>query len=810
MGFPQRYDPAEAERRWQETWARDGIYEFAPDDDRPIFAIDTPPPTVSGEIHIGHVYSYVQAEAMARFWRMQGFNVYYPFGFDDNGLPTERYVERTRGLRARDVGREAFISACLDVSREVEDRFEAFWKSLGMSVDWRLRYSTIDAQARRTSQWSFLDLYRCGLVYRTQAPNPWCVECQTAIAQAEMDDAERRTTFYTLSFGLDGADATLPIATTRPELLPACVAVFVHPDDGRFAGLVGQQATTPLFGRRVPILADPAVDPQKGSGAVMCCTFGDATDVAWWRAHSLPLIPLVTRQGRLGEEGGPYAGQTLAEARASILADLRAAGLISAERPAEQSIRVHERCGTPLEILETRQWFIRVLDAKEALLEAGRRISWHPAHMQTRYEHWVTNLSWDWCISRQRFFGVPFPLWHCDACGAVVLAEQHQLPIDPSSAAPPHPCACGNADLRPEEDVMDTWATSSVSPQIAGQMLADPQLFGRLFPMQLRPQAHDIIRTWAFSTIVKSHYHFGTIPWETLMISGHGLDASGHSIHKSKGNSPIAPGALIGRYGADAVRYWACGGSVGADQPLNEEAMKQGGRLVTKLWNAARFVAGQLDGFDPAAPAPALLPTDRALLSWLQRLILRATERMRAYDYAGARDAAERFFWGTFCDYYLELVKSRLYDGTGDQRRAAQYTLYHALHTVLKLLAPILPHITEEIYQRLFASGGGSIHRAAWPVADEALLDPEGERTGAALLELTDHIRRFKTARGMGLGTALARLTLSPADATLRRALEQAAPDLRSITRAQAIDFAGEDDAGYEATESGLRLLVQP
>jgi valyl-tRNA synthetase len=848
MGFPQRYDAAQAERRWQETWARAHIYEFVPDDARPIFAIDTPPPTVSGEIHIGHVYSYVQAEAMARFWRMQGYNVYYPFGFDDNGLPTERFVERRRGIRARDLSRPEFIAACLEVSRETEDRFEAFWKGLGMSIDWRFRYSTIDPSARRTSQWSFLDLYRKGLVYRAQAPNPWCVECQTAIAQAEMEDAERTTTFYTLTFqaasrksqiaeeAMIDAIRDLPIATTRPELLPACVAVFVHPEDERFAHLVGWDAITPLFGRRVPILADAAVDPRKGSGAVMCCTFGDTTDVAWWQAHELPLIALVTRQGRLSEDGGPYAGLRLTEARERIVADLRAQGLLSDARETPQSVRVHERCKTPLEILETNQWFIRILDAKQAWLDAGRKIIWHPAHMLARYEHWVENLSWDWCISRQRFYGVPFPLWHCDRCGAVVLADETQLPVDPTAAAPSRACDCGNAELRPETDVMDTWATSSVSPQIAAQMLDDPALYARLFPMRMRPQAHDIIRTWAFYTIVKSHYHFGTIPWETLMISGHGLDPAGRSIHKSLGNSPVAPSALIARYGADAVRYWACGGSVGTDQPINEDAMKQGTRLITKLWNAARFIAGHLDYHTderrttndemlPDTPdlssfvlrpsseiLPHLCMTDQALLSWLQRLIARATASFQAYDYAAARDATERFFWGMLCDNYLEWVKGRLYDGADEQRRAAQYTLYHALHAILKLFAPIMPHVTEEIYQHLYGSsatsGRDSIHLSAWPLADEALIDVDAERAGEALLALTASVRRWKSARKIGLGAELARLTIATADDGLRTALEGAVADLRSVTRAREIVFAAAG-GGFEEAAPGLRAQVE-
>lgn len=816
MGFASRYSPAEREQHWQTLWAERGVYEFDPADPRPVFSIDTPPPTVSGEIHIGHVYSYVQAEAMARFWRMQGYNVFYPFGFDDNGLPTERYVEKQRGIRAHAVARADFIAACLEVSEEVEGRFERFWKRLGMSVDWRMRYSTIDPLARRTAQWSFLDLYRKGLVYRAQSPNPWCVECQTAIAQAEMDDVERTTTFTTLAFGIADSDEAAPllIATTRPELLPACVAVFVHPADARFAHLIGRAAIVPLFERRVPILADPAVDPQKGSGAVMCCTFGDATDVAWWRSHNLPLIPLVTRQGRLSAAGGPYAGLTLTAARAQILADLEAAGLLRGTSAAAQTVRVHERCGTPLEILETSQWFVRILDAKAELLEAGRRITWHPAHMQARYEHWVANLNWDWCISRQRAFGVPFPVWHCDRCGATVLADEAHLPVDPTRDAPPsHRCADADANatacLRPDTDVMDTWATSSVSPQIAARMLDDPALYARLFPMQLRPQAHDIIRTWAFYTIVKSHFHFGTIPWQTLMISGHGLDPLGRSIHKSHGNSPIAPLTLIERHGADAVRYWACGGSVGSDQPINEEAMKQGARLVAKLWNAARLIAPHLEEA-PLAVAQCELPADRALRSWLQRLISQATERFRAYEYAAARDATERFFWSVFCDNYLEWVKGRLYADGSAERDAARQTLATTLRALLKLFAPIIPHITEEIYQQLFATqaGGGSIHVAAWPQADPALLDNEAERAGSALLALTTAVRRYKSARNLSLGAPLERLTIAVADPTLRSLLEQSATDLASVTRARELSFVAEADETFAAIEPGLWLRL--
>ena len=740
---------------------------------------------------------------MVRFWRMRGENVYYPFGFDDNGLPTERYIEKSQGIRAREVGRDAFITACLRTTEEVEARFEAFWQRLGISADWRLRYSTIGERARRTSQWSFLDLYRKGRIYHAQAPNPWCSECQTAIAQAEIDDAEREATFYDLRLTIDdlrlpqvAGNLALTIATTRPELLAACVAVFVHPDDERFAPHVGQFAITPLFGRRVPILADPLVDPAKGSGAVMCCTFGDTTDVTWWRTHNLPLIPLIGRDGRLTEHAAAYAGMTLAEAKRRIIADLREAGALIGEQPLRQSVRAHERCGTPLEILETRQWFIRVLDLKAELLAAGRAITWQPDYMRTRYEHWVENLGWDWCISRQRFYGVPFPLWHCAGCGAVILADEAQLPVDPLTTAPPRGCDCGG-ELLPERDVLDTWATSSLSPQIAGQMLDNPAQFGRIFPFALRPQAHDIIRTWAFATIVKAHLHHASIPWKTVLISGFGLDPRGNKLSKSKGNAAHSPDALLDSSSADAVRYWACGGRAGADQVLDEDTIKRGTKLVTKLWNAARLIEragnrgeGTEQLLQSLAPSPQpLAPLDRAMLSWLQRLVQRATAQMEAYEYAAAMEATERFFWATLCDNYLELGKGRMYDGAAEKQDGLRTALHDILHTLLRLFAPFLPFVTEEIWSHLYTEGGDSIHQAAWPSANDALLDEAAEQAGAAIFEILAQVRRYKSDHKLSLGAPLAHLTVF-APPALHTALAASTADLRSATRAVELRLA--------------------
>lgn len=813
--IPKQYNAQEAEARVQRFWADQQIFAFDREDQsRPVYAIDTPPPTVSGQLHLGHVYSYSQAEFMARFWRMRGYNVYYPMGYDDNGLPTERLVEQRRQIRAQEVGREAFVRACLALSHEIEQEYEAIWRRLGLSIDWRYTYSTIDDWSRRTSQWSFIDLYRKGRVYRAAAPTIWNPVMQTAIAQAELADLERETRFVTLSFRLEDG-AILPIATTRPELLPACVAIFVHPEDGRFQPLVGQQARTPLFDRAVPILADPKADPAKGTGAVMCCTFGDVTDIDWWREHKLPLIGVIERDGRLNSQAGPYAGLTVAEARERIIADLKAAGLLTEERVIPQTVRVHERDDTPVEYIETRQWFIRVLDQRERLLEAGRAIRWVPQEMQARYEDWVAGLAWDWAISRQRFFGVPFPVWTCRGCGEIILAEESQLPVDPLVSQPLQPCpACGGSDFEPETDVMDTWATSSVSPQVAGRWLAEPELYRRVFPMKLRPQAHDIIRTWAFYTIAKSLYHFDRLPWSAVVISGHGLSPSGDKISKSRGNSQAGPLETMDRYSADAVRYWAAGAGFGRDSWISEEQFKIGQKLVTKLWNVFRFSMTFLADFQPPADlATGLTPTDRWLLARLQQAIEQATAQFEAYEFARARATAEDFFWNVLADNYIEMAKQRLYGAEpAEGRAAACYTLYQGLLSVIKLLAPFMPHITEEIYQRYFSrfEGARSIHLAQWPTGQPDWAGDEAAQIGAELIAIATEVRRFKSSSQRSLGAELARLILVTEDESLKQALDQALVDIQSVTRAREVIFqaAGLNGVAVNRVSDALAIEI--
>jgi valyl-tRNA synthetase len=792
MKLSKRYNPRTAEPRIQAFWEQSGVYRFSTEGQGQVYSIDTPPATVSGNLHLGHCYSYSQPDFMARFWRMNGYNVYYPMGYDDNGLPTGRYVERRTGASAAEIGRQAFVAQCLAMGEEMGKEYEALWRRLGLSVDWRYTYRTIDEPSVRIAQRSFLDLYEKKLIYRRKAPSIWCPECGTAIAQADLEDLERKSTFYTLAFQLKNG-GPLPIATTRPELLPACVAVFVHPEDERFRLLEGQQVSVPLFGQSVPLLTDPSADPDKGTGVVMCCTFGDVTDVHWWYTHRLPLIKAIDRQGCLTHEAGEYAGLTVHGARRQIVEALEKHDLLLGQRAIAQSVRIHERCDTAVEYIVTPQWFTRVLDFREELVALGEQITWHPPHMKARYRQWVENLGWDWCLSRQRAFGVPFPVWYCRECGEIVLADRDALPVDPTQRTPTQACPCGCNDLIPEKDVMDTWATSSLTPQIAGRWLADPTLYERLFPMALRAQAHEIIRTWAFYTIVKSFHHFGTLPWQEVAISGWGIAGEGMGkISKSRGGGPMTPVEMIEKYSADAVRYWAASTAFGKDAVISEEKIQTGYKLVNKLWNVARFSQRFLLTYAPPGKdsnLPRLSPADRWILSRTQRLVRRTTELMRNYDYAAAKSETESFFWTELADNYLEMAKLRLYDEMCATGEGARYALYHTLLATLKLFAPFVPHVTEQIYQGVFAEKEKrrSIHIAHWPVADPRFQDDEVETIGEILTAITTAVRRYKSEHSLSLGSELKQLQLATDDPALIVALWEAEDDLTSVTRAQTI-----------------------
>jgi valyl-tRNA synthetase len=793
------------EEKWVARWEADQVHRF--DRTRPrdeIYAIDTPPPTVSGSLHVGHVFSYTHTDLIARYQRMRGKAVFYPMGWDDNGLPTERRVQNYFGVRcdpslpydpaftppdkpgkhAVPVSRPNFIELCARLTAEDERAFEHLWRYLGLSVDWSMTYATIDRRAQRISQRSFLRLLRRGLAYQLEAPTLWDVDFRTAVAQAELEDREQPGAYHRVRFARpDGG--FVEIDTTRPELIPACVALVAHPDDERYRPLFGSEVITPLFRARVPVMPHQLADPGKGSGMAMICTFGDLTDVIWWRELGLPVRAVIQPNGALrpvswgapGWESADAAGAqahydqltglSAAKARAKIVDLLGASGdLVGEPRPITHAVKFYEKGDRPLEIVTSRQWFIRTLDARESLLRRGHDLQWHPPYMSARFENWVHGLNGDWCISRQRFFGVPFPVWYPvrdDGSvdhGAPLLAAEERLPVDPSTDAPDgfqQEQRDRPGGFTGDPDVMDTWATSSLTPQIAAGWEEDPDLFARVFPMDLRPQAHDIIRTWLFYTVLRAELQHGSLPWSNAAISGFVLDPERKKMSKSRGNV-VTPLALLEEHGSDAVRYWAASGRPGSDTAFDTGQMRVGRRLAIKLLNASKFVL--------ARPEPRGLvthPLDRGLVGALSRLVEDATADFDAYNYARALERTEAFFW-SFCDNYLELVKSRRYGDYGpEQAGSANSAMLIALSTMLRLFAPYLPFTTEEVWSWWQE---GSIHARPWPTAAEiesaaGPRDEGGERALAFAIEVVGAIRRRKSEEQRPLRTPVVRLVVA-------------------------------------------------
>lgn len=756
----KRYNPQETEPKWQEFWEKEGIYKFNPKAKGEIFSIDTPPPTVSGKMHIGHTYSYTHEDFIARYRRMKGENVFFPFGTDNNGLATERLIEKTKNVRANRMERNEFIKLCNKTIKEITPDFICDWQRVGMSCDFSKIYSTIDDNSRRISQKYFIDLHKKGYAYRQEAPVVWCPYCQTAIAQAELEDKEQETFFDDIIFKLkDKKD--LIVATTRPELLSSCVAVFVHPDDKRYKKLIGQYAQVPIFGNRVEIMADKKVDPEKGTGVVMCCTFGDKTDVEWFKEYKLPLVMSLDKDGSMTKQAKKYAGLSAKEARKSIIEDLQKKKLLVSQKKITHAVNIHERCKNEVEILNSKQWYIKILDKKKKFIELGEKIKWYPPFMRTRYENWIKNLGWDWAISRQRFFGVPFPIWYCEKCGEVKIADEKDLPVDPLTDKPKSKCVkCGGTKFIPEKDVLDTWATSSISPQLALQLFFKEKETRELIPMNLRPQAHDIISTWLFYTVVRSHYHFEKLPWKDLMISGHVLDSKGKKMSKSLGNT-VSPQEILEKYGADALRFWSAGSSLGQDINYSEEEIKTGRRTTTKLWNVARFMAMHEKKPKLVKNSDHLERADVWILGEMNKTIAEATKNFENYTYAKAKDAIDDFFWSKLADYYVEFIKYRLFGEDKKSKDAAIRTLSTVFFNVIKMYAPIMPFVTEEIFQTFFkgAEKTKSVHLSKWP--EEIKLSKKTDISDfKEAIKAIDEIRKFKTEKGTSLGIDIESLKL--------------------------------------------------
>jgi len=770
IALPEKPALEGLESKWTAAWERDGTFRFDATQPRErVFAIDTPPPTVSGSLHVGHVFSYTHADVIARFQRMRGKAVFYPMGWDDNGLPTERRVQNYYGVRCEPslpydpdfqppekpgkqpiaISRPNFVELCARLTAEDEKVFEQLWRHLGLSVDWSRTYATIGRPAQRVSQAAFLRLLARGAAYQLEAPTLWDVDFRTAVAQAELEDREQPGAYHRIRFARSEGDG-IDIETTRPELIPACVALVAHPSDERYKPLFGTTVRTPLFGVSVPVRAHELADPEKGSGIAMICTFGDLTDVTWWRELALPVRAVIAPNGTLRpvvwgapgwETDRPAAAQVAYDALATLSASkartrivelLRESGdLIGEPRPITHPVKFYEKGDRPLEIITSRQWFIRTMAFQPELLARGRELQWHPSYMQHRYENWVNGLNGDWCISRQRFFGVPFPVWYpVQADGAPdfsrpIVPDESTLPIDPSTDTPPGYEAASRdrpGGFTGDPDVMDTWATSSLTPQIAGGWLEDPDLFSRVFPMHLRPQAHDIIRTWLFDTVLRAELEHRSLPWTNTSISGWVLDPDRKKMSKSKGNV-VTPLGLLEEHGSDGVRYWAASGRPGTDTAFDPAQMKVGRRLAIKLLNAAKFALLQAE-----PRGPIVEPLDRGMLTQLARLVRDSTEQLDAYDYARVLERTESFFWG-FCDDYLELVKARRYgDFTPEGAASANSAMLVALSTLLRLFAPYLPFVTEEVWSWWQT---GSVHRASWPTPEEVVGDIGGEDQAA-------------------------------------------------------------------------------
>jgi valyl-tRNA synthetase len=834
-GPPQKPRLGGLEEKWAERWAAQDVYRFDPT--RPaeeIYSIDTPPPTVSGELHPGHICSYTHTDVVARFRRMTGREVLYPMGWDDNSLNVERRTQLDYGVACdptlpydpdlgtpspaggtrRPVSRRNFVELCQRLTTELEDAYRELWTRIGLSVDWSRTYTTIGAAAQRLSQTAFLRLLDRGHAYQAEAPALWDVDYTTAIALAETVEREIPGAYHRLRFTSPGGEP-LEVDTTRPELLPACVALVCHPDDERYRDLVGTEALTPLFLARVPVLAHELADPEKGTGIAMVCTFGDTVDLTWWRDLKLPTRTVVDRGGRIRgvdwtADGAPpsddpataqrhhdeLAGLSVTKAREQTVAMLAAAGAVSGDpRPISHAVRFWENGDRPLEIVSCPQWFISTLPLREELLARGREVDWHPPHMRRRYEDWVEGLAADWNISRQRYFGVPLPLWYpLDADGTPDRAhpltpDPSRLPVDPQVDVPDG-YAAEQRD-RPsgfvaETDVMDTWATSSLSPQIVGGWLDDPDLYAKVFPFDLRPQAHEIIRTWLFYTVARSHLEHGTAPWRHAAISGFVVDPDRKKMSKSVGNSPDAPQRLVDEFGADAVRYWAAQGRLGVDVTLDRNQMRVGRRLATKLLHASRFVLGVLE--ESSAATRVTEPLDQSLLAWLTGLVADATRALDGYEHADALRGIEAAFW-TFCDDYLELVKDRAYGDLGaDGAASARAALAHALSAFQRLLAPYLPFATEEVWSWWQE---GSVHRATWPDGEVLRTLVDAETTdlefGVACAVIAE-VRRAKSEAGLPLRAPVRLLVIEDTEAGLA-AVRRVESDLSAAGHVETLEL---------------------
>jgi len=777
-----QYDAKKVEEKWRKYWEKEKIYKFNSKSGKKIYSIDTPPPYASsGHLHVGHALHYTQFEIIARIMRLLGKEVYFPPGFDDNGLPTEKYVEEKLGINKAKTNRADFRKLCLQETQRVEkDYSENVFKKLGHSYDWNLLYQTISPEAQKVAQTSFLRLIKKGDCYRAEEPVIWCPYHETALAQAEVEDLARETKLNYVDFDVVNSSERVTIATTRPEFLPACVGIFVNSQDKKNSKLIGKELVVPLFKHKVKVMKDEKVDKDFGTGIVMVCTFGDNTDIEWWKKHKLSLRNLLTKDGKLNELGGKYKGMKIAEAKEAIIEDLKKEGRLKKQEKLEQTVGSCWRCNTPVEYIVTKQWFIKTLKYKKELIKRAKEVLWKPEFMRKRFENWTENLAWDWIISRQRFYGIPIPVWYCESCGEIMIPSEKELPLDPMEHK--RKCPKCNKEAKSDEDVFDTWMTSSNSPEVASRWLENPELYKKIAPMSLRPQSHDIIRTWAFYTILKSHLLFNRVPWKNVMIGTFVLDPLGKGMHKSKGNAVWAD-ELIEKYNVDAFRYWVGSASLGSDLPFKEQELVAGSRFLTKLWNASNFVFSVLKDYKNTKPKK-LEGIDEYMLQKLQETTEKIRKLYENYNIAEARKNIEIFFWHDFCNNYLEIVKNRVYNEKGQKKESAQYVLYQTLLAILKMMSPITCFITEELYQDYFKKfeKDKSIHISFWPDM-KIKQDKKIEEAGDLFIEILQKVRQEKTQKQKSMKAEII-LTIDKKDA---EKLREMIDDLKAVANAREI-----------------------
>ncbi|WP_292881718.1 valine--tRNA ligase [Methanobrevibacter sp. UBA188] len=797
--IPKDYD-FKKEKEWEKKWEDENIYKYIGDGSRPRYVIDTPPPYPTGAIHLGHVLNWVYIDMNARYRRQKGYDVLFPQGWDCHGLPTEVKVEETHGIKKNDVSRAQFRQYCIDLTTKNIASMKADMKAMGYSQDWTREFVTMNPEYMKRTQFSFLKMYEDGLIYQGKHPVNWCPRCQTAIAFAEVEYSDNTTFLNYVNFPpavedsyndiassqesgkqADPKEEGILIATTRPELMSACVAVVIHPEDERYTHLLGKYVEVPLSHQKVKIIADEEVDPEFGTGAVMICTFGDKTDVSWVQKYDLEVIDVIDDSGTLTAAAGRYEGMDLQTCKKQTIEDLDSEGYLLKKEQVDQNVGQCWRCKTPVEILLKEQWFVAVRDLIEKTKVAANEMNWVPEHMKSRMINWADSMEWDWCISRQRIFATPIPVWYCKDCGKVILPEVDDLPIDPTVDKPKHACECGCEEFVPEVDVLDTWMDSSISPlSIAGWPDED---YVNHFPSNIRPQGHDIIRTWAFYTTLRCLALTDQKPFDDIVINGMVFGEDGNKMSKSRPEFVVGPEEVIEKYGADSLRTWAANSVPGSDVIFDWKDIKHGYRFLRKFWNAFRFISMQIfdEEISYGEVKDNLGPIDLWILSKLNNLNRTVDEAFEEYNFAETITSIERFFWHDFCDEYIEAVKYRLYTDVSDEsRRAAKYTLRTVVETSLKLLAPIAPFFTEEVYQYF---SDESIHTTSWPEVHDELINDEMENKGETTVELIDEVRRFKSSAKIPLNAELSEVNVYTSDEDLVDVFNQFDADIKGTLK---------------------------